>query len=61
MGWLPLWRAWLNVAADKNALAGGEAIHAKTPLVTFPTGAPRKPKNRELTEGISFLLDMGMT
>ncbi len=59
MGWLPLWRAWLTVASDRTANAGGNAIHAGTPLVAFPTGAPRKPRNRELTEGVRFLLDLG--
>lgn len=58
MGWLPLWRAWLTVASDTAADAGSNAIHAKTPTIAFPAGAPRKPKNRELTEGIMFLLDM---
>lgn len=61
MGWLPLWRAWLGVAGDPAANAGDNAIHAGTPQVAFPVGPPRKPTNRELTDGIRFLLDLGDT
>jgi hypothetical protein len=58
MGWLPLWRAWLAVASDPAANADGTGTHAQTPTVTFPAGPPRKPTNRELTQGIRFLLDL---
>ncbi len=59
MGWLPLWRAWLTVAADPAADAGSNAIHARTPQVALP-GGPRKPKNGELTAAVAFLLDLDL-
>ncbi len=60
MGWLPLWRAWLNVAGDATADAGAAVVHAQTPSVPFPAG-DRTPNNSELTEGVRFLLDLGGT
>jgi hypothetical protein len=58
MGWLPLWRAWLTVAADPLANTAAAVVHGGTPVVTMP-GGNRKPTNRELTDGIRFLLDLG--
>jgi hypothetical protein len=60
MGWLPLWRAWLTVAADAGADAGAAVAHASTPTVKFPAG-DRTPTNSELTDGVRFLLDLGAT
>ena len=57
MGWLPLWRAWLRVAADATADAGSAARHADTPTVAFP-GGNRQPTNQELTQGVRFILDL---
>lgn len=65
MGWLPLWRAWLRVAALTAATPAanvGSNSTAGNPLVTFPGGGPpRRPTNLELTNGIRFLLDLGDT
>ncbi len=65
MGWLPLWRAWLRVAALTAATPAanvGSNSTAGNPTVTFPGGGPpRRPRNIELTEGVRFLLDLGAT
>ena len=46
MGWLPLWRAWLNVAGDATADAGAAVVHAQTPSVTLPAWRPHAEQQR---------------
>lgn len=58
LGWVPLWRAWLRVAADPLADTTAAVAHGSTPDTTMPDGL-RKPTNAELTDGVRFLLDLG--
>jgi hypothetical protein len=58
MGWLPLWRTWLRVAADPGADGDADATMPFTPVVRLAAGQERALTNRELTEGVRFLLDL---
>lgn len=58
MGWVPLWRAWLHVAEDLTADGDADIAMDYTPEVSFPDGTRRRPTNRQLTEGVRFVLDL---
>ena len=60
MGWLPLWRAWLRIATSPTLNAGGTGTTGN-PEVTMPGGTKKRPTNRELTQAVAWLLDMGLT
>lgn len=58
MGWLPLWRTWLRVAADPGSDSEASVAMPFTPPVRLASGERRPLTNRELTEGVRFLLDL---
>ena len=58
MGWLPLWRAWLKMAADVTADSSATTAQPYTPYVTFADGHRAQPTNAQLSEAVRFLLDL---
>jgi hypothetical protein len=58
MGWVPLWRAWLRVAADTTADASSPQAMPYTPTVRTADGTVMRPTNAQLTDGIRYLLDL---
>ncbi len=58
MGWVPLWRAWLRVAADPKADTLAATAEQYTPFVTRADGSVSQPTNAELSQAIRFLLDL---
>ena len=58
MGWIPVWRSWLRMAADPSADSQSDRTHRATPFVDQPGEVPRQPSNRELSDAIRFLLDL---
>ncbi|MFP4421821.1 MAG: WD40/YVTN/BNR-like repeat-containing protein [Desulfococcaceae bacterium] len=58
MGWVPAFRAWAAAAGDRHADSEGEKRHPRTPFIQGENTPPRRPKNRELTTALRFLLDL---
>jgi hypothetical protein len=58
MGWIPLWRAWLRVAADPTADSAATTAMPYTPAVATRDGQLRRPANAELSTAVRFLLDL---
>jgi hypothetical protein len=58
MGWVPLFRAWSRLAADPVADAGSVAPERYTPTVQTDAGPATRPGNRELSDGLRFLMDL---
>jgi hypothetical protein len=62
MGWLPLWRTWLQVATTVGQNVGSTAAApAARAMVSLPDGTTKRPTNKELTDAVRYLLDMGET
>ena len=58
MGWVPLWRAWLRVAADTTQDTGAARVSPDTPTVRAADGTAFRPTNAQLTAGVRYLLDL---
>ena len=59
MGWLPLWRTWIDMATTPGQNAGSTAAApASRTAVPMPAGPPKRPTNKELTDAVAYLLDM---
>jgi hypothetical protein len=58
MGWIPLWRAWLRMAADPLSDTTAAVSMPYTPVVATRDGHEFKPTNADLSAGVRFLLDL---
>jgi hypothetical protein len=58
MGWVPLWRAWLRVAADTQEDTSTATISPDTPFVQAADGTRSRPTNAQLTAAIRYVLDL---
>jgi hypothetical protein len=58
MGWIPLWRAWLRMAADLTADTNAATAMGYTPRVATRDGHDFQPTNAQLDAGIRFLFDL---
>jgi hypothetical protein len=58
MGWVPLWRAWLRVAADAQEDTASTTISDDTPFVQAADGTRFRPTNAQLTAAMRYVLDL---
>ena len=58
MGWVPLWRAWLRVAADLEQDTASARSSPDTPVVVTADGVSIRPTNAQLTAAMRYLLDL---
>ncbi len=58
LGWVPLWRAWVRMAADPTTDTRSDLAMPYTPEVATADGRRLRATNRQLTDGMRYLLDL---
>ena len=58
LGWVPLWRAWVRMAADPTSDTEAARAMPYTPEVRSADGTRLKATNRQLSDGMRYLLDL---
>ena len=58
LGWVPLWRSWVRMAADPTTDTESAVAMPYTPEVRSGDGSRLKATNRQLSDGVRYLLDL---
>jgi hypothetical protein len=58
MGWIPAWRAWVQMATDITSDANATTAERYTPAVARRDGSVQPPSNQELSDAMRFLFDL---